>query len=133
MVFRPGYFCGALVLPLVEVFIALFVHDHLILPHGGDFLAAICLYCLLRSLFPWPVGRVVSTTLAIAHSVEILQYFQLLSHLGWQHSRLARIVLGSQFELADLLAYTLGAGLIGWCSVTFWPEAGFEPASASNE
>ncbi len=111
--FHPRYFCLALGLFLLEVGIALFVHDRFIRPHGGDFLAALFLYGLIRSFFSVPVGLAVGLTLLVSYSIEMLQFFQLLSYLGWQHSRLAHMVLGSQFEWLDMLAYTLGAGVAG--------------------
>ena len=41
-----------------------------------------------------------------------MQYLNLLGWLGWQHSRLARVVLGSRFAWGDMQAYSLGALLV---------------------
>ena len=107
--FSKSYFLIASSLLVIEVIIALYVHDRLIRPYAGDFLATILLYCLVRSAvntrLEWTVGAV----LLISYLIEGLQYVDLLSRLGWQHSRVARIVLGSRFAWADMLAYTLGA------------------------
>lgn len=108
--FHKGYFLATGTLLLVEVLIALFVHDRLIRPYAGDFLATILVYCLLRSFFkasPWWMAGV---ALAISYLIEGLQYINLLARLGW-YSRVARIVFGSHFEWGDMLAYTLGGGL----------------------
>ncbi|WP_210515746.1 ribosomal maturation YjgA family protein [Hymenobacter terricola] len=110
--FHFRYFRLALGLFLVEVFIALFVHDRIIRPQGGDFLATILLYCLIRSFFSLPTSVAAGVALLVSYLLEVLQYFQLLAHLGWQHSALARVLLGSQFEWPDMLAYTLGAAFI---------------------
>lgn len=109
--FRKGYFLLACGLLLLEVLIALYMHDRIIRPYAGDFLAAIFVYCLLRSVVRASVGRLASMALAISYLIEGLQYFNLLDRLGW-HSRAARIIFGSHFEWSDMLAYTLGMGLV---------------------
>jgi hypothetical protein len=53
-----------------------------------------------------PEGALVA--LAIAFAIEFGQYFHLLYYVGLGQSRLARILLGSVFEVRDLLAYTVG-------------------------
>ncbi|GAB2870757.1 ribosomal maturation YjgA family protein [Hymenobacter ruber] len=109
---RKRYLLAASLLFLLEVFIALFVHDKIIRPYAGDFLATIFLYCLARGLLKAAPGKVALGVLLTAYLIEGLQYVHLLSWLGWQHSRVARIVLGSQFEWIDMVAYTLGIGLV---------------------
>lgn len=103
------YFLLGIVLFLIEVLIALFVKDALIRPYGGDFLAVIMLYAFARAMVNWPAIRVALAALGIAYAIEIAQYLDLLSWLGWQDNTLARVVLGSSFEWIDMLAYTLGA------------------------
>ncbi|GAB3866203.1 hypothetical protein GCM10028824_06440 [Hymenobacter segetis] len=109
---RKHYLLAASLLFLLEVFIALYIHDKIIRPYAGDFLATIFLYCLARGMLTAAPGKVALGVLLTAYLIETLQYVHLLSWLGWQHSRVARIVLGSQFEWVDLLAYTLGIGLM---------------------
>jgi uncharacterized protein YqjF (DUF2071 family) len=88
------------------------VHDALIRPYIGDFLALIFLYCLLRSFLAFRVVPLVLLALVIAYLIEFGQYFHLLTHLGLQHVRVARIVLGSAFSWADMLLYTAGAAAV---------------------
>ena len=107
--FQWKYFLLASALLLLEIGIALFMHDRIIRPYGGDFLATIFLYCLARSFVVAPTRRVVAAVLLFSYAVEGLQYINALGYLGWQHIRVARIVFGSHFEWSDLLAYTLGA------------------------
>jgi hypothetical protein len=108
--FHKGYFLAAVGLLLLEIFIALFVHDRFIRPYAGDFLATIFLYCLLSSFFRSSEWRLAGIALLISYVIEGLQYINLLERLGW-HSRVARIVLGSHFEWGDMLAYTLGGAV----------------------
>ena len=57
--FHKGYFLAAVGLLLLEIFIALFVHDRFIRPYAGDFLATIFVYCLLGSFVRASVWRLV--------------------------------------------------------------------------
>ncbi|MBO2011128.1 DUF2809 domain-containing protein [Hymenobacter negativus] len=108
--FHKGYFLAAVTLLLVEILIALFMHDRFIRPYAGDFLATIFLYCLLGSFCNTSAWWIAGIALTLSYLIEGLQYINLLARLGW-HSRVARIVFGSHFEWGDMLAYTLGGGL----------------------
>jgi len=88
------------------------MHDAFIRPYGGDFLVVIFLYCLIKSLFNIPVMTAACGVLLFAYVVEITQYFNLISLLDWEHSRLANLVLGNSFSMTDILLYTLGALVI---------------------
>lgn len=109
---HPGYLLATLLLFLIEVCIALFVHDHLIRPYIGDFLVVILIYCFLKSFLNIPVVTTAIGVLLFAYTVELLQYFRIVELLGLQHSRAARIIIGSSFEWQDMLAYTLGIASI---------------------
>ncbi|MDQ2770965.1 MAG: DUF2809 domain-containing protein [Bacteroidota bacterium] len=109
--FRKGYFLIACGLLLLEILIAVYMHDRVIRPYAGDFLATIFVYCLLRSFVRASAGRLAGAALAFSYLIEGLQYVNLLNRLGW-HSRAAGIIFGSHFEWSDLLAYTLGMGLV---------------------
>lgn len=109
--FRKGYFLTACGLLLLEIFIALYMHDRFIRPYAGDFLATIFVYCLLRSIVRASAGQLVVVALAFSYLIEGMQYINLLDRLDW-HSRAARVIFGSHFEWSDMLAYTLGALLV---------------------
>jgi hypothetical protein len=96
----------------LEILIACFAHDRFIRPYAGDFLATILLYCALKSVWPAPARWVALAALLVSYAIEAAQLAHLLHWLGWQHVRLARLLLGSQFEWGDMLAYTLGAALV---------------------
>ncbi len=46
--------------------------------------------------------------LAFSYAVEVLQYYNIVDRLGLQHSKIARIIIGTTFSWADIAAYTLG-------------------------
>ena len=106
--FSPFYAFSALLLFITEVLIALFVHDQFIRPYIGDFLVVILIYCFVKSFLNTPVVPTALGVLVFAYTVELLQYFRIVEVLGLQHSRAARIIIGSSFEWQDILAYTLG-------------------------
>lgn len=106
--FNKNYFEVAVLLFIIEVFIALYVRDNFIRPYFGDFLVVILIYCFLKSFWnasPLLVGVI---TLLFSYVIEIGQYFQLVYRLGLGDSELARVVIGTGFAWEDMLAYTLG-------------------------
>ena len=110
--FYKHYALLAMGLFLVELGIALFIHDQLIRPWVGDMLVVILLFALCRSVIRMNHYLLSLAVLLFAYAIEIGQYFNLVALLGLEQSRLARVVIGSTFDLHDLLAYSLGALLI---------------------
>ena len=106
--FNRKYFLLACLLFLVEVLIALLVHDRIVRPYVGDYLVVILIYCTVKAFFDTPIVSTTISVLLFAFAIEILQYFHLVDLLGLQNSSIARIVIGSSFEWIDLIAYTLG-------------------------
>ncbi|MRG48311.1 DUF2809 domain-containing protein [Chitinophaga sp. SYP-B3965] len=109
------YFTLTILLFIIEVLIAAYLHDDFIRPYVGDFLVVILLYCFVRSFLQAPVVPVALAVLAFSYLVETLQYFNVVKHLGLEHSRIANIVIGNYFTWSDILAYTLGIGFILLC------------------
>ncbi|WP_341227877.1 DUF2809 domain-containing protein [uncultured Arcticibacterium sp.] len=110
--FRLNYFLLFVTILLVEVFIALYVHDSFIRPFFGDFLASIFVYLGLKSIFSMPVKAAAIFSLLLSYLVETLQYFNFLESSGLHSNKFFRIVLGTSFAWEDILAYTLGIGLV---------------------
>jgi hypothetical protein len=117
--FNRTYGLLAASLLALELGIARFVHDGLVRSYAGDMLATILVYCLLKTWWRAPAGVAVGVALLISYALEVGQALHLLAWLGWQHVRVARLLLGSQFAWGDMLAYTLGAASVllverGW-------------------
>lgn len=89
--------------------IALFVHDRLIRPYLGDSLAVALVYASIRAVTPLRIGPAVAAALGVAFAVELGQYLGTVEMLGLSGNRVARVLLGTHYELQDLAAYTLGA------------------------
>jgi hypothetical protein len=110
--FHVCYFLLTIILLGVEILIGAYLHDDLIRPYGGDFLVVILLYCLVRSGVNLPVLPTAAAVLVLAWLVETGQYFGLADRLGFKGHSLGRILLGSYFAWADMVAYTLGILLV---------------------
>jgi len=106
--FQKHYFILAVLLFIIEVCIAMYVHDGVIRPYIGDFLVVMLLYCFVRSFFKLPVLTTCILVLIFSFLVEILQYLQLVKMLDLQDSSLANTVLGNSFAWTDLAMYSAG-------------------------
>lgn len=112
ILFNRKYFFASCALFLVLVYIALFVNDQFIRPFLGDVLVVGWMYLFLKSFIKLQRYKLAHAVLFFSYSVEVAQFFDLVTILGLQHIKAARIIIGSTFDWLDLLAYT-----IGWFSI----------------
>jgi Protein of unknown function (DUF2809) len=110
--FNRPYFIAAALLFLTEVFIALYVKDAFIRPYIGDLLVVILIYCIVKSCLNISVSKAAICVLLFSYTVEVLQYLKIVEVLHLQGSKLARVIIGTSFSWADILAYTLGIGVV---------------------
>lgn len=110
--FNRFYFGWTVVLFVIEVGIALFVKDRFVRPYVGDFLVVILMYCFVRSFWNIQALKLGLFVLLFAFAVEIGQHFQLVRLLGLEHSKTAKVIIGTGFDWADMLAYILGVSLV---------------------
>ncbi len=109
--FNKKYFILTLILLVIEILIGVFVHDNFIRPFIGDVLVVILLFTFFRIFYKGSSLKLILAVLAFSFTIEILQYFNLVSMLGLQDNKLAKIVLGATFDFLDLLAYLIGCVL----------------------
>jgi hypothetical protein len=112
--FHLKYFILAVVLFVIEVCIALFVQDNIIRPYVGDLIVVVLIYCFIKSFFSSPVLITAISVLLFSYAIELLQYFDVVKIFGLQNSNLAKTIMGTSFEWLDILAYTIGIGLVIW-------------------
>ena len=106
---RLFYTICFILLFIIEVLIAKYVHDAFIRPYLGDVLVVILVYCATRIIIKKPLKWLPFAVFAFACSIETMQYFQLADRLGLEHNTIARIVLGSVFDWADIACYAVGS------------------------
>lgn len=110
---RLLYGAAFFVLMAVETLIALYVHDDMIRPYVGDMIVVLVVYCFVRIFVPVKGRLMPLYVFLFAACVEVLQYFDLVTLLGLSGSRVARIVLGSVFDVKDLACYAVGCLVLG--------------------
>jgi hypothetical protein len=106
--FNKTYTPLFIVLLAIEILIAKFLTSGFIRYTFGDFLAVICLYCFFRSFVDIDTLKISITVLIIAYLIEFFQLINVLSIFNLQNNHLLKIILGSTFNISDLVAYTLG-------------------------
>lgn len=117
---RVLYLLAALLLLLIEVLIALFVHDTVIRPYFGDVLAVIVIYAMVRVWIPERVKLLSLYVFLFAVGVELLQAVDLITVLGLEQNRFLRILVGSVFDGKDIICYGVGCALTGIYEYVMW-------------
>lgn len=105
---RRKYLLFTIGLLIIEIAIALFIHDKIIRPYVGDILVAMLVYSFIRTLFPLSTYVAAVITLLFCYMVEAFQYINIVQVLGIEKSKLASIAIGQSFDWIDLLMYTTG-------------------------
>ncbi len=117
-----GYYLGWTVcLLLIELSIALWVNDDFVRPYLGDVLVVILIYAFVRAFFKVAIVPAALGVLVFAFGVEFLQYFKIVEVLGWEASAIARTIIGTTFTWEDLIAYTVGVGILLALEKSFGP------------
>jgi hypothetical protein len=109
---KSTYAVAAIIIFLLEVIIARYVNDSFVRPYAGDILAVILIYCAMMAVTNLSPKVAIISTLTFAFCVEIAQYFNVISLLGLEHIKLARIVIGTSFSWLDLVCYVVGIGIV---------------------
>ncbi len=109
---RYLYIFLTLLLLIIEVLIALFVHDQFVRPYIGDVLVVVLLYTFIRIFIPEGVRLLPFYIFIFAAGVEVLQYFRIVEVLGLQNSTFFRILMGSVADIHDVVCYGIGCILL---------------------
>ena len=110
---RLHYLISTVLLIIVEVLIALFVHDSFIRPFIGDVIVVIVVYTFIRIFIPKKWKMLPLGVFIFATGVEVLQLFHFADLLGFENNRFMQILLGSVFDFKDILCYAAGCLLLG--------------------
>ncbi|WP_196887540.1 DUF2809 domain-containing protein [Aureivirga sp. CE67] len=110
--FNIKYFLIFLVIIVVEAIIATFFRGSFIRHVLGDFLVVILLYSFFRAITNFDWKKVAISVLFFAYFVEVLQWVNILKLLNLKKGLMTDLTLGSTFDWKDMLAYTLGIGLV---------------------
>lgn len=103
----------------VELIIAIFINDSFIRPFIGDVLVIVLIYLFIQIFFVCKKLKLVIAVLLFSYLIEIGQYYDLVSILQLQNITIARIVIGSTFDVMDFFAYSVGAFLLMLPNILF--------------
>lgn len=110
---RIAYAFVTVVLIIIEVLIALYVHDRFVRPYLGDVLVVVVLYTFVRIWIPEKGKLMPLWIFVFAAGVELLQYFKIVEILGLADNTFFRILIGSVFDVKDIVCYAAGCMLLG--------------------
>ena len=110
---RLFYLTATLVIFVIEFCIALFVHDGFVRPFIGDVLVVILIYTFIRIFIPERVRLLPLYIFIFSVIVEILQYFKIVEVLGLQDNKVMSTVIGTSFDIRDILCYFVGCAFCG--------------------
>lgn len=96
------------VILIVEILIALFVHDNFIRPYIGDMLVTVLICSFARFFIPEKIKVLPMLVFAFSTLVEIGQYFDFVKLLGIDDNPFISTLLGRTFSVADLICYAMG-------------------------
>lgn len=100
------------ILLVLEVLIALFVKDRIVRPFIGDILVMILMYTFIRGIIKKPIKGLPVYLFIFAVCVEISQYFHLVDKLNLRSNRIMTIIMGTSFDIKDILCYFAGTIII---------------------
>lgn len=96
------------ILLMLDIYIGVFVHDNIIRPFVGDALVVGVIYFFIRSFMNKRKFLFIYVFL-FSCFIEVGQYFNLVSLLHLENYKVARIIIGSTFDLKDIFSYFIGA------------------------
>jgi hypothetical protein len=106
------YLSTFIILLMVEIGIALFIHDNIIRPFVGDALVVGVIYFFLRSFISKYIRFLPVYVFLFACLIEVGQYFNLVLLLHMENIKIVRIIIGSTFDFNDIFCYFLGTILL---------------------
>lgn len=109
---RIIYIVLTIILLAIEVLIALFVQDRFIRPYVGDVLVIMVLYTFVRIVVPEGIKVLPLYLFGFAALVELAQYFRIVERLGLEDNHFFSVLIGSVFDVKDIVCYAVGAVLI---------------------
>lgn len=123
---RIKYVVVTVVLLILEVLIAIFVHDKFVRPYVGDVLVTVLLCTFLRIFIPSRIKLLPLYVFIFAALVEAFQYFNIVEVLGLSDNRFLSILVGSVFDIKDIICYAIG------CVIVFALESKFNGMKERN-
>ena len=110
---RILYAITTIILLVIEVLIALFVHDSIIRPYVGDVLVVVVIYTFVRIFVPERVVFLPLYIFVFSVGVELLQLVNIVDKLGLSDNRFFSVLIGTVFDIKDVICYAVGCLILG--------------------
>lgn len=110
--FDARYFVKFMVLLVLEITIALYVKDQFVRPYLGDVLVILLMYTFIKSFVALPTKKLPVYLFIFACLIELSQGLKLVEALNLGQYKWAGIILGTSFDVRDILCYALGSFLL---------------------
>ncbi len=120
------HFVIFLIILIIEIIIAKYEFHHIIRGFVGDVLVIPLIYHFIRSCWDISPKKLMPWILLFAGCVEVLQFFRLVNLFGIE-SEFIKVIIGTTFDIWDLVAYLIGAFL-----VLFIKKQGANGANGAN-
>ena len=117
---RIGYTLATVLIFIIELLIALFVRDKFIRPYVGDMLVVVLIYTGVKIIFPEKPRLLPLYVFLFAAGVEALQGIRIVELLGLQDNRFFSVLIGTTFDVKDIVCYGVGCMLCGLWEVWNW-------------
>lgn len=108
---------------VVEILIALFVHDRFVRPYVGDMIVVVVVYCFVRIAIPERFRFMPLWVFLFAVCVEVLQYLRIVEVLGVESNAFLRTLIGTSFSWEDILCYAVGCAVLAAWEVYLYKKA----------
>lgn len=112
---RIQYLLCFIMLLMIEICIAVYVHDQFIRPYIGDILVVVVIYCFIRIFFPKGIKGLPVDIFLFAVVVEVLQYIhiaEILAKIGMPDNIILQTAIGATFDMKDIICYGVGCILL---------------------
>ena len=109
---RIKYLVAFFILLIIEILIALYVHDSFVRPYVGDMLVVIVLYCFAKFIVLDKFKHLPLLIFIFAVIVELMQYFNVVNLLGLENNCFFRVLIGQVFDIKDIMCYGVGTIII---------------------
>ena len=119
---RTIYIIATILLLTIEVLIALFMHDKFIRPYVGDVLVVVVIYTFIRCFIPEKIRLLPLYVFIFSAGVELLQYIQIVKILGLQDNPFFATLIGTTFDVKDIICYGAGCVILGIFEFCMWKK-----------
>ena len=119
---KVTYALATIGITLIEVMIALFIRDNFVRPYVGDMLVVVLIYTFLKIFFTEKPRILPLYVFLFAAAVELMQGVHIVELLGLQDNHFLSILIGTTFDIKDIICYAAGCLVCGVWEVWKWKK-----------